>query len=305
MPLLAAMILSAYTTPAVYAFEPGHYPEQSVLANGRWMRVSVDADGVYLLSNSTLRSWGFSDPSRVRVYGTGGRRMPDLLSPDNYPGDLPLLQSEVTQQGVVFYAQGPGAWEETLNARFVYRANVYTAKAYYFVTESDEPAREIPVVDSSSEATEPADWYYHFQHYENEVFSPGEAGPLLLGEDFRYTRSRNFDFPVEGTPVTGSGSGWFECSFVSNFQKSAPRLSFEVGGKEVASNSSDQISPAGSSKYTHGIETVTRHNFDMEGITGGKLRLTVTLGAGGSTDIAALNYISIGYKCRQIGRAHV
>ena len=298
MPLLAAMILSAYTTPAVYAFEPGHYPEQSVLANGRWMRVSVDADGVYLLSNSTLRSWGFSDPTRVRVYGTGGRRMPDLLSPDNYPGDLPLLQSEVTQQGVVFYAQGPGAWEETVNARFVYRANVYTAKAYYFVTESDEPAREIPVVDSSSEATEPADWYYHFQHYENEVFSPGEAGPLLLGEDFRYTRSRNFDFPVEGTPVTGSGSGWFECSFVSNFQKSAPRLSFEVGGKEVASNSSDQISPAGSSKYTHGIETVTRHNFDMEGITGGKLRLTVALGAGGSTDIAALNYISIGYKCR-------
>ena len=73
---------------------------------------------------------------------------------------------------------------------FVYRANVYTAKAYYFVTESDEPAREIPVVDSSSEATEPADWYYHSSITRTRFSAP--AKPV------RYCWARISDTPAAG-----------------------------------------------------------------------------------------------------------
>ena len=51
------------------AFDISTYAESSKMATGHWAKISVTEDGMYMLSNSALRGMGFSDPSKVHIYG--------------------------------------------------------------------------------------------------------------------------------------------------------------------------------------------------------------------------------------------
>lgn len=94
--IIAVVLLSAHRASA---FAPDTYAASSALAEGRWVKISVSETGMHLISLSDLRSWGFTDPSKVRVYGYGGRRIPDRFTEANYVDDLPVVQSETTSRG--------------------------------------------------------------------------------------------------------------------------------------------------------------------------------------------------------------
>ena len=79
-------------SPGASAFETSAYTETSLLASDRWMKISVESDGLYMIPTSTLRSWGFSDINNVRIFGYGGHRQPDILTIDTYRDDLPQIQ---------------------------------------------------------------------------------------------------------------------------------------------------------------------------------------------------------------------
>ncbi|MDE6813200.1 MAG: hypothetical protein K2J28_05145 [Duncaniella sp.] len=61
------------------AFPTDVYAPASVLSSGRWIKVSVEESGMHYIPAATLRSWGFSDPSKVRIFGYGGARIYDQL----------------------------------------------------------------------------------------------------------------------------------------------------------------------------------------------------------------------------------
>ena len=103
------MLLSASVT---LAFDASRYAVSSVLAEGKWARVKVESTGMHVVTDAQLRSLGFTDPSRVHVYGTGGRMVPEYFS-DNMPDDLPLLPSVRTAKGVVFFAVDWFSWSAT------------------------------------------------------------------------------------------------------------------------------------------------------------------------------------------------
>ncbi|MDE6287083.1 MAG: hypothetical protein K2L99_08840, partial [Muribaculaceae bacterium] len=103
--LLINIILCA--AAGALALPADHFATSSVLASGRWVKVAVPATGLYRITAAQLRSWGFSSPENVRVYGYGGRRIPDLLNAANYIDDLPQVQTAVSPSGIVFYAVGP------------------------------------------------------------------------------------------------------------------------------------------------------------------------------------------------------
>ena len=49
------------------------YSASSVLAEGRWVKLSLTADGIYHLTHNALRSqMGFSNTANIHVYGYGG-----------------------------------------------------------------------------------------------------------------------------------------------------------------------------------------------------------------------------------------
>ena len=102
------LVIAALFIPGTaQAFAPETYASSSVLASGRWVRIAVSATGPHTITNGQLRDMGFSDPSKVAVYGYGAETISDHLSAGNYVDDLPAVPVFATTKGISFYANGP------------------------------------------------------------------------------------------------------------------------------------------------------------------------------------------------------
>ena len=111
----------------------------SVLATGRWAKIRVPETGIYQLTDALCRKAGFSDPSRVKVYGYGGALQPEKLSADYLAetDDLQEVPTCTVNGRRLFHAVGPVGWSSnTATAR---TRNPYSNYGYYFLTEGDEP----------------------------------------------------------------------------------------------------------------------------------------------------------------------
>ena len=293
--LLAAVAVVTSAVPA-RAFDNDKYATNSVLANGTWVKISVPESGLYSISRSQLHQWGFSDPAKVRVYGYGGERIPDLLSSANYIDDLPMVPTTVTSSGnVVFYGVGPESWSTTITSRFSRTSNIYTTAGYYFVTEAaaDAPADEIETSGRPS-ATSPVKVFWNRLHHELDLTSPGKAGPQLVGEEFRLTSKRDFKFDLTDRDDTNDPGIWFETSFVTKTYDQASTLRFTANGQSVPEVSTDRISSTTSDSHYYGTEGVTRHTlYDVEGAT---LTLGLSLSSPVTVQNAWLNYITVNYQ---------
>lgn len=291
-----AAIIAAFGTacPAtVSAFSADRYAGSSVLSEGKWVKVSVDRDGVYFVSAATLRQWGFDSPEAVNVYGYGGRRLSDILAED-FIDDLPQLQAVHTQAGIYFYALGPmskryrGECLSPVN-------NPFTTVGYYYLSDRDAVRRDIPTETSDSNAGDAmtsASTFEDMAFHEVDAVSPGEIGHLLLGEDFKYTRSQSFTIETPGR-VEGTRA-MLEASFVTCTSSSGSWLTYSVNGNELPreSNAEDRVTPV-SDSYTYGYETLSRKEFIPSGT---RMTVGVQLNATGTVSMANLNYLAITYS---------
>ena len=67
------LAVAALGTVQLLAYSPERYAASSRLASGKWAKIRVNEGGMQFLSNSQIRNLGFSDPSKVRVYGYARR----------------------------------------------------------------------------------------------------------------------------------------------------------------------------------------------------------------------------------------
>lgn len=276
---------------AASALDVSTYAAKSRLSSGNWVKVSVSSSGMHCIPEASLRSWGFSDPSKVKIYGYGAKRLPELLG-DSYLDDLPQAHSEyVSGDGLYFYAEGPVTWVQQAENYFRPAHNPYTDYGYYFLSDSDSEPRLVPgKAGSPAEAEGAADMFYSRLYHEVDEISPGNAGFLLLGEDFKYTPSRTFNFNlpdlVESEPVR------MEVSFVAYTLKLGSSLSFTVDGKSLPADVSDNISHLTDTKYGYGVEGVTRKEFQVKG---NSMSVGISYKSRSTVKLANLNYIAVNY----------
>ena len=123
------------------------YATESVLAEGTWAKIRVPETGVYQLTESLIKSAGFSDLTKIRVYGYGGALQNETLVGDELAStdDLPEVATCTAGGKKLFYAQGPVSWSDATSTERT--RNPYSDYGYYFITESDE---EPLTVDSTS-----------------------------------------------------------------------------------------------------------------------------------------------------------
>ena len=132
------MAVAALTFTALPGNGQKRYADHSVLSSGRWVKVRVTDSGFYMLTDEFLRKAGFSDPSKVTVWGYGGAMQPEQLTPSYITEtddlkEVPTFKAEGRQ---VFRATGPVTWshsDETVRTR-----NPYSNYGYYFLTDSRE-----------------------------------------------------------------------------------------------------------------------------------------------------------------------
>lgn len=277
-------ILALLSSSLAWSLSLDTYATSSRLASGSWVKISVDQTGMYYISASQLRQWGFSNLDNVRIFGYGGARIPDELNAANYIDDLPMVPIYNDGSGLVFYGVGPENWTKGASLQ-INNSNVYSDLGYYFITDCGDELAEIPTQGLANTLDSQTSTYTYAQHYEYDRTSPGEAGWLLVGESFKSQSSRTFTFDC---PVS---SGKFECGIVSNSSFSST-VRFTVNGKEVSFLSSDNLSVTTSSSYLHGTLNQTYHNFDTE-LNNGKVVIGVTVTNASSMSDCWLDYLTI------------
>ncbi len=274
------------------AFDTDIYAASSVLASGKWVKVSVPSSGLYTIPAASLRNWGFSNPADIRIYGYGGNQLSDALTLSDYKDDLPLVQSVNTASGVTFYAVGPETWSRQSSGMWIHSLNQFSSFGYYFITEN--PAielRDIPQAGSDpTGSTTINTTFIDAMFHEVDMVSPGQAGHLLVGEDFRYTRTQTFNFQLPDRVPQTSVS--MECSFLSKTYSSTSRISFTANGETLPSATSDVISTTNSKSYYHGVLGTTQKTFLIDS---DRLALGVTYQTSGVANAAHLNYLTINY----------
>lgn len=233
------LILSAIIPDLLYAFPTDTYASSSVLSSGRWVKVSVEESGMHFIPTSALRSWGFSDPSKVRIFGYGGARISDHLSASLYVDDLPAVRSELTPSGIVFYAQGPGVWTHERDDIFNHSLNPYSTRGYYYLTDSQPDADCSLPTEGSAPSGDPATTFIERLYHEIDQVTPAESGHQLVGEDFRFTPTRTFNFQmpgrVEDTEV------WMQCEFFARCTSAKVDLNFTANGQALTAGNGDYV----------------------------------------------------------------
>jgi len=234
----------------------------------------------------------------VRVCGYGGERIADILSKANYIDDLPVVPTVRTDNGsIVFYGVGPETWNASVIGRYVRESNDYTTEGYYFITEAEDDSTLIaPQIEKRGRPTaqKPAEDFWMRLHHETDLVSPGEAGPKLVGEEFRLTPKRNFIFELTDRVDNDDTGVWFECSFVAKVINKTSQLSFTANGSAVPEKSTDIVSSTPNDEHYHGTECITRHV--LENFTDDKLTLGIDYSAPATVQGAWLNYLSVNYR---------
>lgn len=122
---------------ATNALSASRYADHSVLATGKWVKISVDKEGIYQLSDAFLARLGFSDPSKVKLYGYGGRLINEKFTfggKDGLIDDLNEVPLYRRNGSLLFFAEGLITW--TSNTRF--QKNTFANASCYFLTESTD-----------------------------------------------------------------------------------------------------------------------------------------------------------------------
>lgn len=115
------------------------YAPHSVLAQGKWVKIRVKKEGMHQLSHAQLKKMGFTDPAKVKLYGYGGRLLPDVFTFQNADAlidDLNEVPLYRRGESVLFFAEGLLKWSE--DGKF--QKNTFSNYSYYFLTEGENPA---------------------------------------------------------------------------------------------------------------------------------------------------------------------
>ena len=139
------------------------YASHSVLSSGQWAKISVPETGIYQITESLVRQAGFSDISKVKVFGYGGALQPEQLTSDylSATDDLKEVPVCIVNGKRLFHAVGPVGWSSATTSERT--RNFYANEGCYFLTQSDS---EPLTVDSAAFALSfyPTNNDYHSLH---------------------------------------------------------------------------------------------------------------------------------------------
>ena len=289
--LLAAMVMIAVST--VSAFELSHYATNSKLATGKWVKIKIGESGIYQITDKQARDWGFSGVAALHVFGRGGEHISERLT-DDIVDDLPQLPVVRTDDGrLLFYGAGTTMYESNTGLQHAPVQNTYTTNAYYFITD-DSRFTDIDITRAT--AVEPNDnvitsFTEHLYH-EQELTNTGETGRTFLGEDFRSTNTRTFDFTLEG--IVDGSTVKVLTSFAAKMPNSGATLSFKYNGNTLPQSNSDRISPVSDNAHDHYKMAKSLKSFELPGTN--RLNYSITFTPTGTVTMARLDFVAVNYE---------
>ena len=191
------------------------YAPNSVLADGKFVKIRIVNSGIYKLTYEDLSSMGIS-PANVRIFGYGGAMLEQsFLIPK--PDDLPevTIHMEKGSDGVfnagdyiLFYAQGINKWkfDSSINL-FTHTINPYSNYGYYFVSSDKGVGKKI-----EQQSTTPSDdvdfqiveEFTDYSVYEKESRSLAQSGKEFYGDYFGDSNPKSITFNFPNSVLTST-----------------------------------------------------------------------------------------------------
>lgn len=183
------------------------YADQSVLAEGKWVKIRVSETGVCRMSFSELQNAGLN-PQQLRVFGYGGAQLAQDFTKKKID-DLPQVPVFVGSDYVLFYVRANISWTYT-GTRFAHTRNTYSDYGYYLLTDNAgsllSPAEGDAIEGVPTDVTQYLDYQVHDYDSLNLVDRSGVSGGgrSFYGEQFNVNQRRTFTFntpnAIEGEP---------------------------------------------------------------------------------------------------------
>ena len=191
------------------------YAANSVLAQGKFVKVRIVNSGIYKLTYEDLISMGV-DPANVHIFGYGGNVLDQSFASAKID-DLPELAIYMNKGAdgvfnsgdyVLFYAQGIQKWSyDKTKSMFTHTINSYSKYGYYFVTSDAGTGRKISAETISipgSSIINPVTEFLDYQVYEKDLQNLTSSGKEFYGETFNDITSYNLPFSFPNPVSTNS-----------------------------------------------------------------------------------------------------
>lgn len=187
---------------------------QSVLSEGKWVKMSFVESGIYKIDWSTLRDMGFEpseiDPRNLAIYGNPGGMLPQALSEDRTQG---LIENRIRVEGendgvfnendfLLFYVD---EIDEVIfkaeEDEFEVKKNIYSDTIYYFLTHKNDPGLRIEEVADLGTDHLMVESHRSIISHELDLYNILSSGREWLGERLRGGGSLNFSLEMEDVKV--------------------------------------------------------------------------------------------------------
>jgi len=185
--LACVAVLAIFCAGYASAFSTSMYATSSKLATGKWVKISIPENGVYEITYEELLQMGFDNPAQVKVYGSGGNPISEILN-GSAMDDLKAVPFMRYNDKIIFYGLGPIAMtlkDVTSKPYYARTFNPYSQVGCYFLTQDGNPDLK-PVIKTKVLVNNYIDnpSSLNFFYYEKELGSVSSSGKEMLGEDF-------------------------------------------------------------------------------------------------------------------------
>jgi hypothetical protein len=184
------------------------YRTSSLLASGSWYKFAVTQSGMHKITYNQLTEMGIAaasiDPRNIRIFGYGGRMMPENSGETRYDD---MLENSIFVSGeedgrmdpqdfILFYGEGPVTWTYNyFSEAFEHTNHLYADASCYFITCDLGPGKRIRPKESTSElATENVTTFNDYASHEVDNVNLIKSGREWFGEPFDVVTDYQFPF---------------------------------------------------------------------------------------------------------------
>ena len=284
---LNSVRVSAVPRPTTLAIthqsEQKRYAESSVLATGKWVKIAVAQEGIYQLTPSMVKEWGFADFKRIKVYGYGGRPLNKKLysTPNSHIDDLNEVATWRSDDKLLFFAEGVvrRTWNNT-HKSWKHEINPYSNLSYYFITEGDAPLQMTE--DEAAASTTVLTEVFHNVIYDEDSYAWYEGGRQFY-DAYNFATGNAKTYTLD-TPEATNASASLDLSFSAS-NNSATEVMLTYGETQIG-----RFSIRNCREHEKAIDRKQHYTINNVGNTT-PLKFTTTQGRD-----ARLNYLSLTYK---------
>ncbi|SHE99561.1 Por secretion system C-terminal sorting domain-containing protein [Mariniphaga anaerophila] len=178
-----------------------NWKTESVLKDGKWVKIATSEKGIYKIPYSKLTEYGFTNPAQVKVYGAGGMLLseePGTIKYDDLPQIAIWHGKNNGTDCLFFYAPGTTELKTTTSGDFLeHRINPYSTKGYFFLNEDKGQNKTIQQLPATSQpATRSISYFDEHSYYKKEQFNLISSGKQWFSERFINGTNKSFNFDL-------------------------------------------------------------------------------------------------------------